>query len=131
MTDFEVYEYIKNHLISQGEKSELHTSFANGSQVDNACAYRGDDDKKCAVGSIISDEFYTNSLEGKACHQEDVLEAIEKSVPNWVVNPSMLQEMQIIHDEKETHEWSLMLEDMIRFFPNRNSFVQYPEETEI
>jgi hypothetical protein len=59
------------------------------------------------------------------------LDAVEKSVPRWIINSSMLQEMQIIHDEKEPDEWYLMLEDMIRYFPNRTMFVQYPEETEI
>jgi hypothetical protein len=130
-TDFEVYEYIKNHLLLQGAKSEIDTSWATGSQIDNACAYRSDDDKKCAVGCIISDKFYTHSLEGKACNHEDVLDVIELSVPNWIVNRSMLKEMQMIHDEKEPDEWYLMLEDMIRSFPDRNKFVEYSEEAEI
>jgi hypothetical protein len=130
-TDFEVYEYIKNHLLLQHAKSEIKTHYANGVEVEQGCAYRSDDDKKCAVGCIIADEFYTHSLEGKACHQQDVLNAVQKSVLNWAVNPILLQEMQIIHDEKEVDEWHLFLEDMIRHFPNRNNFVQYPEETEI
>ena len=130
-TDFEVYEYIKKHLLLQGAKSEIKTHYANGVEVEQGCAYRSDDDKKCAVGCIIADEFYTYSLEGKACHQQDVLNAVQKSVLNWTVNPILLQEMQIIHDEKEVDEWHLFLEDMIRHFPNRNNFVQYPEETEI
>jgi hypothetical protein len=43
----------------------------------------------------------------------------------------MLQNMQYIHDEIEPDEWYLMLEDMIRYFPNRDSFLQCPEETGI
>jgi hypothetical protein len=130
-TDFEVYQYIKNYLLFQGVKSEIAAGFGEDCQIDQGCAYRGDDNKKCAVGSIIADEFYDHSLEGKACHHKEVLDAVEKSVPRWIINSSMLQEMQIIHDEKEPDEWYLMLEDMIRYFPNRTMFVQYPEETEI
>lgn len=130
-TDFEVYEYIKNHLLLQGAKSEIKTPFLGDVEIEQGCAYRSDDDKKCAVGCIIADEFYTPWLEGKACHQQDVLIAVQQSVLNWAVNPIMLQEMQMIHDEKEVDEWHLFLEDMIKHFPNRNSFVQYPEETEI
>jgi hypothetical protein len=130
-TDFEVYQYIKNHLLSQGVKSETTDGFENNFKTDAGCAYRGDDNKKCAVGWIIADEYYDYSLEGKACHQKEVLDAVEKSVPRWIVNPSMLQNMQYIHDEIEPDEWYLMLEDMIRYFPNRDSFLQCPEETGI
>ena len=99
-TDESVFEFVKQHLITQGEKSSSTTS----------CYYRDSSELSCAVGCLIEDQFYNVGLEFHNGDDPVVIEAVQKSLPNWVINKDMLLYLQSIHDEHEVDEWEWQLE---------------------
>ena len=71
----DINDKIRDHLIAQNKQAVRIVDLAP-----DGCAYRADDGCKCAVGTLIRDEFYSKELEGKAVHQTDVLAAVLKSL---------------------------------------------------
>jgi hypothetical protein len=55
----EIYERVSAHLLTQRAVSEDE----NGS-----CRLRGGDGRKCAIGSLIRDDLYSNDIEGIGMH---------------------------------------------------------------
>ena len=55
MTQREVFDKVKNHLLEQ--ETPALDDYGN-------CMYRAHDDKMCAVGCLIKDEYYSVDLEG-------------------------------------------------------------------
>lgn len=98
-TDRDVFEFIKNHLLSQGERSIMDNEIT--------CAYFGTEGKKCAVGVLIREDIYHSSIEEKPVNHSLLRSAVTKSVPNWIINTQMLGELQFIHDGSHDWEWSL------------------------
>jgi hypothetical protein len=99
-TDEGVFEFVKQHLITQGEKSSSSTS----------CYYRNSSELSCAIGCLIEDQFYNDGLEFHNGDDPLVIEAVKKSLPNWVINKDMLLSLQSVHDEYEVEEWEWQLE---------------------
>ena len=69
------------------------------------CLYRSNDGRKCVVGQIISDEYYSEKFEGKTIkplynEASVVLEAVEKSVGATLTTDqlSVLIALQNWHD---------------------------------
>lgn len=97
-TDRDVFEFIKNHLLTQGQRSLMDNEMT--------CAYFGAEGKKCAVGALIREDIYHSSIEEKPVNHSLVQSAITKSVPNWKINTEMLCELQSIHDGKSMYDWA-------------------------
>jgi hypothetical protein len=101
-TDEGVFEFVKQHLITQGQKSEIYGT---------GCLYKQSKYKlSCAIGCLIEDEFYSNELEFKNIYNPLVTKAIQKSLPNWIMNTEMLVNLQELHDRYEVDEWEWQLE---------------------
>jgi hypothetical protein len=49
-TDRDVFEFIRDHLLKQGERSLMDNELT--------CAYLGTEGKKCAVGVLIREDIY-------------------------------------------------------------------------
>ena len=99
-TDRDVFEFIKNHLIEQGQRSLMDDGMA--------CAYLGFEGKKCAVGALIREDIYHSSIEEKPVNHSLVRSAVTKSVPNWKINIEMLGELQSIHDGASDYDWEVI-----------------------
>ena len=99
-TDRDVFEFIKNHLLTQGQRSLMDNEMT--------CAYFGVEGKKCAVGALIREDIYHSSIEEKPVNHSLVQSAITKSVPNWKINTEMLCELQSIHDGKSMYDWGMV-----------------------
>ena len=99
-TDRDVFEFIKNHLIEQGQRSLMDDGMA--------CAYLGFEGKKCAVGVLIREDIYHSSIEEKPVNHSLVRSAVTKSVPNWKINIEMLGELQSIHDGASDYDWEVI-----------------------
>lgn len=91
----EVYDKVALHLLAQGKKAM---------DDEGACIYRAPDGCKCAIGALIPDEVYTDSMEGVG------IEAVMKEFP--VVNkifamlrPADLEQLQFIHDSSKVDSW--------------------------
>jgi len=101
-TDEGVFEFVRQHLLNQGQKSEGVSS----------CFYKKNNGLSCAIGCLIENEFYVDNLEFKNGDDPIVIDAVKKSLPNWVINKNMLLDLQVIHDEYEVEEWEFRLQEL-------------------
>jgi hypothetical protein len=101
-TDEGVFEFVKQHLLNQGQKSEGKSS----------CFYKQKNGLSCAIGCLIENEFYNDNLEFKNGDDPIVIDAVTKSLPNWVINKNMLLDLQVVHDEYEVEEWECKLQEL-------------------
>lgn len=123
-SDYEAFEIIKNHLLTQKDKS-MHDGAG--------CSYRGcdsvnvlDEDtgelvngyeivyngKSCAVGILIKDDFYHDSLEDNSAEESNVIDALQRSHPEWDITletKTMLLCCQAIHDQMYEYDWASAL----------------------
>lgn len=92
-----------NHILQQNEKS----------QNAEGCLYRSDSGLKCAVGALISDEFYSPALEFMPCCNSSVWNSLANSNPEIYNLDSEHQQyletcllnLQEIHDNKNIEDW--------------------------
>ena len=120
-TDYDVFNYVKEHLLKQNERSVDPWSLQ--------CQYlsQKEDGKvlMCAIGCLIDNEWYSEKIENLSASNEDVKRAVAGSIPNWTVNDIMLNELQHIHDEYEPDQWSLKLEYLESYFGGvNNEYIQ-------
>jgi len=120
-TDYDVFNYVKQHLLNQNERSvDPHTL---------SCFYRSQNENgktlMCAVGCLIDDNFYSEKLENCSPNDTEVRRAVENSMSNWEYNVSLLSELQNIHDEYDPDEWSVKLESLESYFGGvNNEYIQ-------
>jgi hypothetical protein len=116
-TDYDVFNYVKQHLLNQNEKSTEPYSLS--------CYYRTQNEEgkplMCAVGCLIDDRFYSEEFENTSPNDLRVKQAIENSITNWKYNVSLLSELQHVHDEYEPDQWSLKLEYLESYFGGENN----------
>jgi hypothetical protein len=89
-------------------------------------------DAKCAVGCLISDDFYSREFEGRtlerSCH---VWDAVKNSNPLWHMNDAsyeMLRKLQAIHDNNETENWEVLLSKMSTSFDKHGDYEMDEED---
>lgn len=105
-----IFNRVKNYLLAQNEQSL---------DSQDRCMYRGDDCRKCAVGFLISDEFYTPKLERKSLrHSQPIREAVMKSqkMPDIPRVWEMLHRLQLVHDHNEPRMWEMLIDDIEKEF---------------
>jgi hypothetical protein len=100
MNTQEAFTAIVEHLRKQGCRSQQ--------EDDAACLYRGPKGLRCAVGALIPDELYEESMEG--INVASLLIVKREDYPKIAdllgsVDISMLEEMQNIHDFQEIEDW--------------------------
>ena len=118
-SDKQALRHIAKNLIKQNMKSKLlayEYDEDTGDDViinDEDCAYRGMNvitqiNTKCAVGWLIADNLYDPDIEGKTAVDDDVLDAVNESTPNWNKTDNsmaMLSFAQRIHDGQDPEHW--------------------------
>lgn len=91
----EVFEQVKNHLLTQKERSMID---------EDVCAYRGTNGLKCAAGCLISDDEYKENFESKRW----------KALADWGMVPSthveLINSLQSLHDHYPVSLWEEELE---------------------
>jgi hypothetical protein len=94
-TKREVFEQVRDHLLSQNAKS-----------VDQRgeCKYRSPDGLKCAIGCLIPDDVYTPAIESETVTG---LSTIEFSISDMDIMHTyyLLRGLQRIHDCFGVDEW--------------------------
>lgn len=88
-----IFDKAATGIIAQGKAS---TSKNVG------CAYRGDDDCKCGIGQIVTDEAYDPLMENKSPSEARVRRALGRSGVRFVEGSSdalFLGELQRCHDQ--------------------------------
>lgn len=118
MTDFEAFDTVSQHLLSQKKMSIRETDYGL------ECAYRGDNGLKCAIGCLIPDELYNEKMEGISIH------GLARKFPSLGkifrdVNMDMLLELQGVHDDTPVERWGERLGYVFkRFLSNDKNGVQ-------
>ena len=120
-TDEGVFEFVKQHLLNQGQKSESSNT---------SCIYKKNNGLSCAVGCLIENEFYNDNLEFKNGDDPIVIDAVRKSLPNWIINKNMLLDLQAIHDECEADEWEWKLQELEAQTFHREELINMDEESQ-
>lgn len=101
MYDLKLFDKVVDHLLKQNAKSETSPG--------GFCKYRGPNGLKCAVGFLISDAAYSESIECKSVVDAKVKAALAKSrVSITEDNINMLSELQYMHDRYEVSEWAIV-----------------------
>lgn len=90
----EVFERVANHLLTQNKKS---------TGLDFSCKYRGLNNTKCSVGSLISDDEYKCEFEGMRWHTIVVKYEITQA------HLRLIMELQKIHDYIDICNWKCWL----------------------
>lgn len=100
MNNQEAFNRIVTHLRKQGQASRRVISC-----LGESCAYRGEHGMRCAVGVLLTDEFYRASMEGLQVLSDEVSAVIKKALPD--VDLMLLDRMQAIHDNYDPHRWEM------------------------
>lgn len=107
MTNQEIFDTVKTHLLTQMEKSIAAITEHNN----DICAYRGLNGLKCAIGCLIPDELYSRKLEGKAvaCLPTKIIQSIGRNV-------ELLTQLQELHDHMPVENWKVGLKRIAKEF---------------
>lgn len=107
MTLQEIYNRVRDHLLTQNKKSEVLADYFGNQKLQ--CLYRGPDGLMCAVGCLISDEFYNKKFEGQAIRwgAGSALKALEASLGQELSSDQhdLLTALQYLHDARPVEEW--------------------------
>jgi hypothetical protein len=108
----EIFNIAYLGLASQG--------FEKSIGVNVSCAYRGKGGTKCAIGYLISDEDYDETMEGETVVSKNIRRVIDADVP-----------IITLRDLQRCHDWSDNPENMkanLHDFAKLNSLT-IPKET--
>lgn len=93
----EILDKVSKHLIKQNAISQDYYG---------SCLYRGDNDRKCAVGCLIKDKYYSKSLEDQASSDKDVQKALKLSVGSLSKKSlALIEALQNLHDMYDPDTW--------------------------
>jgi hypothetical protein len=104
MNRIEVFNKVKQHLLTQNERSTVYIN-------SDRCSYRGDNGMSCAIGILIPDELYNPCMEGSNFYE--LLEgfpavAIHLDL-DGLEDVEFLAEIQNIHDGNRPEKWPTRL----------------------
>lgn len=91
----EVFDQVKNHLLTQNKKAEQF--YRDEFPV---CKYRAPDGSKCAAGCLIADDEYKPEFDETGGW--DVLRRAELVPPN---HNQLIIRLQNLHDQVEPADW--------------------------
>ena len=107
MNQLEVFNKVEAHLLTQGVRSKSY----------DACAYRGEMGRMCAVGCLIKEEFYSRRLEGYNITPNVQNNRVQKALTYSGIDLShrmsrMLMDLQVIHDISNPQDWEQRLQEV-------------------
>lgn len=92
-TEQEVFNQVAVHLLTQNDKSF----------IDGGCAYRGDNNLKCAAGCLIADDEYDEKMEDLDWYNMTLYGHAPKE------HRSIIHRLQKVHDNYHPREWKQLL----------------------
>jgi hypothetical protein len=109
-----VFEQVKNHLLTQGERASKWEKEPGRDNHREVCLYRSPGGLKCAVGCLIPDSMYYPGMESQSVVrllQKDP--ALAAYLEVWCYkDKQFLEELQQIHDNDPPETW---LTELIEF----------------
>lgn len=109
-----IFNKVARHLIKQNARSETNSISTrrpkNGTKI---CAYRGAQNRSCAIGCLIADKAYDPKLEGMASGSSMIQKALRASgVLTGKTTQGLLSTLQGVHDGLKPKQWRLRLRDV-------------------
>lgn len=103
MTKQEIFDRVAAHLLLQGQRA-MSSAATGGTR----CSYRANG-MSCAIGCLISDEAYAETLEGAGVNSRKVQAALVASgvSPAGELPNSLLRSLQRVHDDAEDGDYYL------------------------
>jgi len=102
MTPQEIFDTVAKHLFTQGKPAKQMVPDPDSFEgEDNLCRYRAADGTKCAVGVLLPDELYVESMEGQSLSGliMNAGKQGQPGLPSWMEeNASLLMYLQGAHD---------------------------------
>ena len=105
MTNQEAFEVVARHLLAQGRQSIRRPIPGMDFYVE--CAYRGQEGTKCAIGCLIPDDMYNESMEGVPAR--DLMRISPTAGVLGDLDEDLLTKLQEIHDRSQPDRWSMGL----------------------
>lgn len=100
MTDQEIYDKVKAHLLKQGRRSIAPCPGVNNV---TKCVYRTEDGRSCAVGCLIPDEVYQPQMDYGAGFSIISL-AREPGLEWFGKHINLLESLQHVHDTADVDD---------------------------
>jgi hypothetical protein len=109
----EVFSKVKKHLLKQNRQAK---------SVEKGCRYKTQDGKKCAIGCLIEEKFYSSNLE--SCSVAGILnypnyvrynvliKALKQSLKLKEISTNdliFLSDLQYVHDYEPIIDWPFRL----------------------
>jgi hypothetical protein len=102
MTPQEIFDTVAKHLFTQGKPAkQMMPVSEDHDEEDYQCRYRAADGGKCAVGVLLPDELYVESMEGQSLSGliMNAGKQGQPELPSWMEeNASLLMDLQGAHD---------------------------------
>lgn len=79
----------------------------------------------CAIGCLISNNWYDDELEHNGLEEESVVEAVSLSNPHWDMTENSLElliQLQRVHDMTEVERWEECLNTFEDYFLSNKTF---------
>jgi len=112
----QIFDKVVDHLLAQQEKSV--SCYQKG--ISAMCAYRGTEGRKCALGCLIADEFYSPELEGATPSENKIRDALTNSLritdEKFYTLSTLFHRLQHIHDSFEPESWEGLLKNAAKDF---------------
>lgn len=105
MTNQTAFNKVARHLLTQNARC------VNSS---NACVYRGPKGLKCAIGALIPDDQYKRRFDTRQFNTDDLVDVGVPALQG--LDPSLLRELQVVHDVHAVEFWPWYLIDVANKF---------------
>ena len=96
LTNQQMFDRVSVHLLKQDKAA----------RVKDNCAYRGENNLTCAIGSLIPDKVYLPKFEGNTCGM--LIEVWPRAMSRCGIgkrNLDLANRLQIVHDSYAPDEW--------------------------
>jgi hypothetical protein len=102
----DLFDQVVSHLRQQGKRSQAVLGIGL-----IRCLYRHPDGLKCAVGCLIPDANYEDTMEKQDLHQ--VLEMLPKELRERLLrHEAMLLDLQHLHDDTKVEMWEAIMAEI-------------------
>jgi len=110
MTNQEVYDRVKSHLLTQKVKSIEMIQL--GSTLQRVNRFRGANGAKCSIGCLIPDSVYRPEMENSYTATKLIWDFSEIAEILKGIDGHLLFKLQQIHDTRNPQDWQKSLEDL-------------------
>lgn len=106
MNKQQIFDKVSGHLLKQNKKSQRRESGILG------CAYRGNNNLKCAIGCLISNKEYSVDMEGS--NVDSLMDDYPVIFKPLKRNINLLRDLQSCHDDHVISDWEEELKTIAR-----------------